>query len=272
MIQHSSQKTGPGSLAMAALMLVLLHCPSRAVADRPEPGGELPTAAKKARRLLERAEDLYTAAAFRESLRALKRAARITADPALLGRIHLYMGCNHFELRKRHRAQRMFVTALSHDPALTLDSRSFKAALVRLFEETRRSLKGTISVTADRQGEVLMDGQRVGRTPYHGELSAGWHQVVIRDPGGKREHRARVLVATGGTVEVRGSLAPEAVLPPRPSHMARSRRAAPLYKKWWLWTIVGAAVVGGVVAIAVTAGGDDRVPRDDDGRYTPATY
>lgn len=40
-------------------------------------------------------------------------------------------------------------------------------------------------------------------------------------------------------------------------------KSTPVYKKWWFWTIVGVAVVGGGVAIGVAAssGGDDRVPQ-----------
>jgi hypothetical protein len=43
---------------------------------------------------------------------------------------------------------------------------------------------------------------------------------------------------------------------------APAPRRTPLYKRWWLWTIVGAVVVGGVVtAVALTTGGDSWTPK-----------
>jgi tetratricopeptide (TPR) repeat protein len=49
-------------------------------------------------------------------------------------------------------------------------------------------------------------------------------------------------------------------------------RSKPIYKKWWFWTAVGAVVAGSVVAIALTTGGDDRVPQGADGSFTPSTF
>jgi tetratricopeptide (TPR) repeat protein len=34
----------------------------------------------------------------------------------------------------------------------------------------------------------------------------------------------------------------------------------PIYSRWWFWTAIGAAVVGGIVLIAVTRGGDPSCP------------
>ena len=43
----------------------------------------------------------------------------------------------------------------------------------------------------------------------------------------------------------------------------------PIYKKWWFWTIVGVAVVGGTVGgvVAGTSGGDDWLATGADGRF-----
>ena len=46
-----------------------------------------------------------------------------------------------------------------------------------------------------------------------------------------------------------------------PAREASRDVQAPIYKRWWFWTIIGVAVVGGsVAAVAATTGGDDRVP------------
>ena len=43
----------------------------------------------------------------------------------------------------------------------------------------------------------------------------------------------------------------------------------PIYKKWWFWTIIGVAVVGGTVGgvVAGTSGGDDWVASGADGQF-----
>ena len=45
--------------------------------------------------------------------------------------------------------------------------------------------------------------------------------------------------------------------PPKPE----PARPSPFYKRWWFWTAVGVAVVGGGLAVGLAVGGrDDRVP------------
>jgi hypothetical protein len=38
-------------------------------------------------------------------------------------------------------------------------------------------------------------------------------------------------------------------------NLAPAPASTPVYKKWWLWTIVGAVVVGGAVTAGVLLGG-----------------
>lgn len=48
-------------------------------------------------------------------------------------------------------------------------------------------------------------------------------------------------------------------------------RPTPFYKTWWFWTVVGAVLASGAVAVAVTTGGDDWVPSGADGCFTPSS-
>jgi tetratricopeptide (TPR) repeat protein len=45
--------------------------------------------------------------------------------------------------------------------------------------------------------------------------------------------------------------------PPPQSDQSESH---PIYSRWWFWTAIGAAVVGGIVLIAVSRGGDPACP------------
>ena len=58
------------------------------------------------------------------------------------------------------------------------------------------------------------------------------------------------------------------VPPPQPLRVDKRR---PIYKAWWLWTTVGVAVVAGVVAGAIVAGGRPTFHATLPGPTTPAT-
>ncbi|HLK88588.1 MAG TPA: tetratricopeptide repeat protein [Polyangia bacterium] len=49
----------------------------------------------------------------------------------------------------------------------------------------------------------------------------------------------------------------ENTAPPPQSDQSESH---PIYSRWWFWTAIGAAVVGGIVIIAATRGGDPACP------------
>jgi hypothetical protein len=78
-----------------------------------------------------------------------------------------------------------------------------------------------------------------------------------------------VWIDAGKAVQVSLALEPQptppvtvaAVPPPLAERRAES---APIYKRWWFWTVIGAAVAGGTIgAVTATTGGSDRVPGGD---------
>ena len=45
----------------------------------------------------------------------------------------------------------------------------------------------TIGVTSNEPAEVLIDGTRVGDTPYNGKMGLGTHTVTVRTAGAERQ-------------------------------------------------------------------------------------
>lgn len=82
-----------------------------------------------------------------------------------------------------------------------------------------------------------------------------------------REEKARRRAAATGQgtrAAVRTKTAPADALTPRATQ-APPVKAAPFYKRWWFWTVVGAVVAGAVTATALaTTGGSDWRPAGPD--------
>lgn len=91
---------------------------------------------------------------------------------------------------------------------------------------------------------VTVDGRDFGEAPVDRALSAGRHQVEVRAEG-FHPSRWSMLVADGAVTRLVPALERET------SHEASAER--PFYTRWWFWTIVGAAVAGGVTAGVVVA-------------------
>jgi hypothetical protein len=80
-------------------------------------------------------------------------------------------------------------------------------------------------------------------------LEVGEHTLEVHAPGRSPERRV-VQVKGGERTHLRVALAP---LPVEGETRPASERAdgSPVYKKWWLWTIVGVVVVAGGTTAAV---------------------
>lgn len=85
---------------------------------------------------------------------------------------------------------------------------------------------------------IRIDGQLVGTGAVELELPSGGHTVEVTAPGYKTEQRELVIAAgQSRTVAI---------------ELGKSSEKTPVYKRWWLWTAVGAAVAGGTAtAVAV---------------------
>ncbi|MBN1771156.1 MAG: hypothetical protein JXB32_07850 [Deltaproteobacteria bacterium] len=117
-----------------------------------------------------------------------------------------------------------------------------------------------IAVEVDVDGvEILVDGRSCGTAPLSEPVvvEPGSHVVEVRGEliAGGRERR-EIILASGLTETVRvASATPPPPPPPPPGGGAEDDD--PVWKSWWLWTIVGAVVVGGAVTAGVLLWPDD---------------
>jgi hypothetical protein len=85
--------------------------------------------------------------------------------------------------------------------------------------------------------ELTIDGRFAGREPWSGTLGPGGHQVRAELKGYVNTHSEVVLSAGQER-----TLTLELQLVPPP------QKRVPVYKRWWLWTIVGVVAAGAVAA------------------------
>lgn len=87
---------------------------------------------------------------------------------------------------------------------------------------------------------VRVDGKLVGTGTLELELIPGNHQLEVSAPG-YRPRKSEMAIALRERHTINVELVP---LPEKP----------PLYRRWWLWTVVGAVAGGAATAIAVPLG------------------
>jgi hypothetical protein len=63
----------------------------------------------------------YTYGEYGQAIQELTRAGRSTQDPKTLARIYLYLGLSHAVIGAEAKAERCFVTAMTHDPLVGPD-------------------------------------------------------------------------------------------------------------------------------------------------------
>lgn len=125
-------------------------------------------------------------------------------------------------------------------------------------ELVSRATTGVLRVSADAAGAaVWVDGKSLGAAPSESFVAAGAHVITVRAPDHPDEEQ-RVVVSAGERKEVRVHL-----------------REPEVWTRWWFWTGVGVAALGGVaLGIAVTsekdAGRGDISPGQVSAPLTPA--
>jgi tetratricopeptide (TPR) repeat protein len=112
------------------------------------------------------------------------------------------------------------------------------------------------------------------RQDVEAEIAEIKHQIESLRKGGVKAGAEKAHPASSPA-----RVAPPAALPPTatstPHQTSKAEpRQTPIYKRWWFWTVVGAAIVGGTVgaAIAATTGGSNRMPSGPDGRWDPLSF
>ncbi len=135
-----------------------------------------------------------------------------------------------------------------------LDTFRIRAGRDVVLEIDLLAVSGILRVAARPPAEVVVDGRRVGQTPYLGELEPGRRMVEVRAPD-YTVHSEEIVVAAGELYPLEVQLVPlPVVVPPAPT---------PWFGHWWVWAGAAVIVAGGVTA-AVTLSDTDGPPPDPD--------
>lgn len=102
-----------------------------------------------------------------------------------------------------------------------------------------------IIVRTRPNADIAVDGKAIGRAPLELRLPAGKHELVAMAEGHQKE-TVPMTLALGDKREI------DIELHKPPSILTR----------WWFWTVVGVAVVGGTAAVIATTKERDPTPGD----------
>jgi hypothetical protein len=111
-------------------------------------------------------------------------------------------------------------------------------------EPARPEPATSLRVTSEPTGAVVRleteSGPSAGETPFESAIQPGPHKIYVTKGGYKSERRdLEIVQGASANVDVRLNREESPVEP------------VPIYKKWWLWTAMGAVVV---VAVGVGVG------------------
>lgn len=138
--------------------------------------------------------------------------------------------------------------------ALASDVRPLEAALRAETEQLLERARGYVAVytfVVEPAGAQLeLDGERVELRPDHTLLiKVGDHQLGAQAPG---------FVAARRTLRVQSRADDTVRLKLAPALAEEREKSEPVYKKWWLWTIVGVVAAGAATGLAVGLSGREK--------------
>ena len=162
-----------------------------------------------------------------------------------------------------------------------------RARAVRgLLEKLRKKVASVLVACAVDGAVVSVGASKKGTTPlpFPVYLKAGTYQLTVEKTGhvafrrqltlaaGQHEKLEVPLAALPPPKPVRKPAGPKTVvlkpLPPAPRPQPLTR-ARPIYKRWWFWTAIGVVAAGSAAAVIATqAGGDNRLPGGELGKYS----
>ncbi len=233
-------KTLGGTLLL--LLLLLLVCTTARAQQLPPSAGADVDIAKAH---FNTGQVNYEHGRFADAAREFEEAYRLSGKAPLLYNVgKSYDGGNDFA-RALDAYQRFLAAA-------TPDNADLDFAKKRI--ELLLTLVGKIAVAGAVEGSTLtLDDKSAGTTPLPAPLvvNPGRHKVELAHEG-FATFRAAVDVPVGGTATVAAKQVESfKVVTVAGTH----DKETPLYKKWWLWTAVGGAVVvaGIITAVVVTS-------------------
>ncbi len=122
--------------------------------------------------------------------RALEGLEHVPPGPArwdLFVQANVYLGKSHIGLKDRDRAKQAFRAVLRTRSDMELNRKEHPPSNIKLWNETRKDLaglpRGRLEVDSVPKGaEVLLDGVKVGETPFSGWFSHGRYHLRVRHP------------------------------------------------------------------------------------------
>lgn len=191
-------------------------------------------------------EQYYQRDRFADAAREFEEAFRLSGRTELLYNIgKAYEGGG--DLVKARDAYDKYLTALPSSP----DAADLKARITGLDGRI-----GKVALTCGMPGAaVRLDGVAIGLTPIAPpiDVNPGAHTLELSLEGTQR-WSLKLEVAAGATLAVTATLKP---IPTETRVVLVERQAqekkTPVYKRWWLWTAVGAVAVAGAVTGGVLA-------------------
>ena len=193
-------------------------------------------------------EAYYEHGRFGDAAREFEEAYRLAGKAPLLYNVgKSYDAANDFA--RALDAYQRFLTAAAPDNR----DRDFAQKRVELLH----TLVGTVAIDGAVEGSTLtLDDKAAGTAPLGAPLvvNPGRHQLSVAHEG-YATFKSAVDVPVGGAaaVAVKQTEAVKVVTVAGPA--AAREKDKPVYKKWWLWTAVGGAVVvaGVITAVVVTS-------------------
>ncbi len=197
-----------------------------------------------------KAREDFAAGRYDEALELFAKLYAETLNPVYLRNI----GRCHQKLRHPDKAIDAFKDYLAKGKKISTDERAEINGYIKEMEALRDE-------QAKQQQPVRRSRRPRRRPPRHRPCSRCRRPAVtLRAPT-----RARTAPAAGQSYAPAGQQPAGAlVTQPGPAPEAES---SPFYTRWWFWTIVGAAVVGGVVAAVVLSSGTDKPSCSRAGRH-----
>jgi tetratricopeptide (TPR) repeat protein len=190
----------------------------------------------------------YEHGRFGDAAREFEEAYRLSGKAPLLYNVgKSYDAANDFA--RALDAYQRFLAAAAPDNR----DRDFSAKRVEILQ----TLVGRVTVDGAADGSaVTLDDKPAGTTPLAAPLvvNPGRHQLAVAREG-YATFKSAVDVPVGGAASVAvkqtEAIKVVTVAGPAPAH----EKDKPVYKKWWLWTAVGGAVVvaGVITAVVVTS-------------------
>jgi len=225
-------------------------------------GGAAPSRAESPREsataLLRTGNELYKRGELRRALEKYREAKALYPTYRIDFNIGVTLLAMGHEVEAAEQLERVLRAATVADPGMLEGAR-------RRIEQLRRQLGRVAVICPNANATLTIDGSPAGDTPFRRwiYLRPGRHQLVVTAPGHHVFAQSVELVA-GDHPKVMVSLMPITAERPRPAERRGQAppAAAPFYKRWWFWTIVGAVAVGATVGgvVAAKTGGSDRVP------------